>query len=360
MFKYKLIKIREYILIILTATIFLFQSISDLGAKENIFVVEDVRIEGSFDVNFSRDKLIDRALKKSFDKLLKNILLLEDYNKLKKFKLKEIKNLVYSFKILDERFKNNKYFATFEVIYNDIKIKELLSNKNISFFEPKNTTVVFFPILFVQNEIKIFNENFFYSNWLKNYPENSTIKYLLPLENLDDMFSIYKTQDEIENINFKKLAVEYNAKNYAFAIISYEVDKLKVYLKADLDKKKYNENLSYKLKDLSDESRLDFIIDDLKLKILDMWKRANLIHIPLPLNIFIKFQYTTLRDLHNLEKVLNKINVINTYSLKKFDINTSLYKINYYGDPKKLSDEFYSFDYHLRDNKGYWELEIND
>ena len=46
--------------------------------------------------------------------------------------------------------------------------------------------------------------------------------------------------------------------------------------------------------------------------------------------------------------------------LKKFDINTSLYKINYYGDPKKLSDEFYSFDYHLRDNKGYWELEIND
>ena len=47
-------------------------------------------------------------------------------------------------------------------------------------------------------------------------------------------------------------------------------------------------------------------------------------------------------------------------SQKKFDINTSLYKINYYGDPKKLSDEFYSFDYHLRDNKGYWELEIND
>ena len=109
---------------------------------------------------------------------------------------------------------------------------------------------------------------------------------------------------------------------------------------------------------MNDESRLDFIINDLKLKILDMWKRANLIHIPLPLNIVIKFQYTTLRDLHNLEKVLDEINVINTYSLKKFDINTSLYKINYYGDPKKLSDEFYSFNYHLRDNKGYWELNL--
>ena len=35
-------------------------------------------------------------------------------------------------------------------------------------------------------------------------------------------------------------------------------------------------------------------------------------------------------------------------------------KINYYGDPKKLSDEFLRFNYQLKDNRGYWELEIND
>ena len=61
-----------------------------------------------------------------------------------------------------------------------------------------------------------------------------------------------------------------------------------------------------------------------------------------------------------LEKVLNEIYVINTYSLEKFDFENSLYKINYYGDPKKLSDEFLKLKYDLKDNHGYWELKKND
>ena len=81
-------------------------------------------------------------------------------------------------------------------------------------------------------------------------------------------------------------------------------------------------------------------MDNLKLTILDMWKRANLINIPLPLNILVKFKFDNLNDLHNLEKILNEIHVINTYSLEQFDFKTSFFKINYYGDPKNLSDEF--------------------
>ena len=92
---------------------------------------------------------------------------------------------------------------------------------------------------------------------------------------------------------------------------------------------------------MDDKSRLNFIINDLKLKILDMWKRANLINIPLPLNIEIKFKHKNLKELNNLEKVLNKIHVVNKYSLEKFDVNNSFFLINYYGDPKKLNDELY-------------------
>ena len=88
-----------------------------------------------------------------------------------------------------------------------------------------------------------------------------------------------------------------------------------------------------------------------------MWKRANLINIPLPLNILVKFKFDNLKDLHNLEKILNEIHVINTYSLEQFDFKTSFFKINYYGDPKNLSDEFSRFSYLLKDNQGSWELQ---
>ena len=74
----------------------------------------------------------------------------------------------------------------------------------------------------------------------------------------------------------------------------------------------------------------------------------------------IKFLYNNLKEIHNLEKALNEMNMINTYSLEKFNIKNSFFKINYYGDPKKLRDEFYRFNYYLKNNKGYWELEINE
>ena len=69
MFKFNKVKIKEYIFIILTATIFFLQPICGLSAKENIFIVKDIKVEGSYNINFSREKFIDRAIKKSFTKL---------------------------------------------------------------------------------------------------------------------------------------------------------------------------------------------------------------------------------------------------------------------------------------------------
>ena len=357
MFKYKFKIIREYILIFLTATIFFLQSSFCLHAKENIFVVRDIKIEGFIDINFSRNKFINEAFRQSFDKLISNILLLEDRAKLRNLKLNEIKNLIYSFKILEESFKNNKYFAIFEISYNDNKIKKLLNKKNISFFHPKNTVVIFFPILFVNDEIKLFNENFFYNNWLNNSSSGDIIKYILPLEDIEDIHSIRATKDEIENMNFMEIANKYNIKNYAAVIINYKSNLLKIYIKTSLDSKKYSENLSYELNNWNDNSQLNLIMKDLKEKILDMWKKANLINIPLPLNISVKFNYKNLSDIDNLEEALKKIHVINSYSLEKFNIKNSFFKISYYGDPNKLKDQFLEFNYILKDIEGYWELQ---
>jgi len=357
MFKNNLKIIRDYIFIFLTATILLILSTSKLTAKENIFTVEDIKIEGSVDLSFTREKFIDRAFKKAFNKLLSKILILEDQAKLKNLKLNEIKNLIFSFKILDEKINNKQYLGTFEVLFNDIKIKQLLSKKNISFFEPKNTSVVFFPVLFINNEVKIFDENYFYKNWLMDYSKDETIKFILPLEDLEDIRSVSIKKNDIEKMNFKNIAKKYNIENYATTIMSYEKNELKVYVKTSLDSKEYSENILYELKDWKDKARLSFIIKDLRIKILDMWKKANLINVPSPLNILVQFKFDKLKDLDNLEEIFQKINVINKYSLEKFDIKNSFFKINYYGNPMKLNEEFAKFKYNLKDNQGYWELE---
>ena len=62
-FNYKFItlRFREYIFIFLTATIFSLIFISKSPAEENVFVIEDIQVNGSIDLNFTRDKYINKA-----------------------------------------------------------------------------------------------------------------------------------------------------------------------------------------------------------------------------------------------------------------------------------------------------------
>ena len=75
MFKYLIIRLREYIFIILTATVFLLILISKSFSDENIFIIDDVQVEGSVDLNFSRDKYINKAFLDSY----KILMLLRDF-----------------------------------------------------------------------------------------------------------------------------------------------------------------------------------------------------------------------------------------------------------------------------------------
>ena len=60
-----------------------------------------------------------------------------------------------------------------------------------------------------------------------------------------------------------------------------------------ITRRKMGEDISEReiVKDLS---QLNFIMDDLKLKIVDVWKHANLINLGLPLSIYVQFHYKNL------------------------------------------------------------------
>jgi len=119
-----LLKSREYIFIILIATILLLISFSKSFSEENIFTVDNVEVEGKIDLNFSRDKFINKAFSKSFEELMAKIVLSRDLEKIKNIRLDKIKNLINSFQILEERFQTEKYKAVFKISYNDKKVQD--------------------------------------------------------------------------------------------------------------------------------------------------------------------------------------------------------------------------------------------
>ena len=49
-------------------------------------------------------------------------------------------------------------------------------------------------------------------------------------------------------------------------------------------------------------------------------------------------------------------NIIDNYFFEKFDINSSYFKISYFGTPKRLKSELNKSGYDLKDSQGQWEI----
>jgi len=353
-------RLREYIFVILAVTIFSLISFSKSFSEENVFIIDNVKVQGAIDVNFSRDKYINKAFLVSFEILMFRILLSKDLTKISNIKLDKIRNLIDSFQILEETYQKNEYKATFKIFYNDNKIKKLLIKKNISFSQPQNISAVFFPVLFVNDELQNFDENYFYNQWINVEIKNEPINFILPLDDLDDISKIKEMKNRIEEFNVGDLANKYNIKNYVFALLDYRNKQLNIYLKTNFDGNEMSKNISYKLSNIKDESKLHFILKDLKIQITDIWKKANIVNLLMPLSIRIKFQHINFLDLDKLENTFDKISIIDNYALEEFNINHAFFKIYYFGNPKRLRTELLKFGYQLIDEQGHWELYIDD
>ncbi len=351
---------KGYFLVFFTATILLFTFITKSFSEENVFTINDVTVKGKIDLNFSREKYINKAFSNSFDILMNKILLSRDFTKINNIELRQVKSLVSSFQILEESYLNDEYKAKIKISYNDTKVKKFLNKKNISFSQPENITAVFFPVFFINDEVKNFSENFFYKNWTEIKIKNELINFILPLEDLEDLSKIIKMKDKIEELDVDILVNKYDINNYVFALIDYQNKKLSIHVKINFNNNKINKNFSYDVEDINDELLLNSILKDLKFKITDLWKEQNLINILMPLSIRLQFQHSNLGDLDNLRNIFYKIGIIDSYTLEEFNINNSFFKIYYYGNPKKLRSELSGFGYQLKNDQGHWRLYLNE
>ena len=356
MHKFHISRYKKYIFIIFLTFILLVITFSKSFSQENIFVVDNIKVKGIIDSNFSRDKYINKAFLNSFELLKSRILLSKDLDKINNVKLKEIRELIKSFQILNETYKNEEYNAIFKVNYNDSKTKEFLWRKNVSFSQPEKISAIFYPVLFINNNMKNFNENFFYKEWNNIKTQNEFINFILPVEDLDDISKIKAMKNKIDKLDADEFLYKYDIKNYVFALMDFQNDELSIYLNTNFNNNKISKNISYKVSNINDELNLEPILKDLKILITDIWKEENIINLSMPLTLIIKFQHKDLKKLDELKKSLNKISIINDFSLQEFDIINSFLKIKYYGNPKKLKNELLKLGYKLDNDGGNWRI----
>ena len=142
--------------------------------------------------------------------------------------------------------------------------------------------------------------------------------------------------------------------------MNYRNSKLNIHLKTNFNNNKISKNIKYDISNLKDNLLLESIIKDLKIKVTDLWKQENVLNLLMPLSIKVKFEYDNISKFHKLKENFYNISIIDDFDLEQFDINSSFFKIYYYGNPKKLKSELFKLGYRLENNQGFWQIYSNE
>ena len=353
----KLLKLLEVYIFFISYVLFII-IFSTTYLKANTFKVTDIEISSPFELNFKKNTVIDKGFRTSFLNLLSMITTSGDKNKINKISMKEIKSMIDSFTISNERFVNNEYFAKLETSFNKKKILNFLEKRNIFPSMAIKNKVLLVPIL-VDTEtenIYLFNNNLFYKNW-NNIKENyQLLEYLLPNEDLEDLKDIQKVSSSIETYDFTNLIKKYDLNDYIISIIYKNKDNIKILSKINLNNSLKINNQKYFKMNLNNESDFNKILKNLKNVYEDQWKKNNEINTSIKLPINISVDSKDYDKIIRLEKILNSFDLISDFYILKFDNQNTRYKIIYNGSPKTFLNDMNKRNFVLEMENNVWTI----
>ena len=105
--------------VFLSLNIFFF---STAKAESNSFEITNIDITRPFEINFDKNEIIDEGFKKAYDLLLLSIVNSTDRKKINQIGLNEIKGMIESFTIKEEKFIDEIYYVNLGVSFNKNKV----------------------------------------------------------------------------------------------------------------------------------------------------------------------------------------------------------------------------------------------
>ncbi len=348
---------RLYIFFSTLALIIFFFSTEVVKAKS--FQINNIEISQPFEINFDKNKVIDTGFKKAFFELVYSLIKSSDFKKIDNIRLNEIKSMIETFSIKEEKFIDQKYYVNLGVSFNKKKIFRYLEKKNIFPSRILNEQFLFIPVIINEkgNDISIFSNNPIYANWNKTNKRYQLIKYLLPSEDLEDLNLIKEKLEVIETYDFNEITKKYFLKNSIISLIFRSKNEVRILTKIYNDKNEIIKNDTFKNINIDNETDLNFLIDNLKNLFEDTWKKLNEINTSIKAPITIKMKNDDLKKSNNFELFLDEIDMVSDYSIKKFDKEFVFYEVLFNGTVQNFINIMKNEKYNLNTQKKVWMIE---
>ena len=347
--KYKKIYFKSlYIFFSFLSLIIFFFSTTKVNGKA--FEIGNIEISKPFQMNFDKNEVINDGFEKAFEELLLLILNSSDQKKIDDIKLNEVRGMIDTFSIKEEKFINEIYYVKMGVAFNKKKIFNFLEKKNIFPSIPTKKDFLFIPVIINENEkeLLVFSKNKFFTDWTENKKNFHLINYILPTEDLEDLNVLKLNFQNIEQYNFKEITDKYFLKDTIIALIFKSDEELRILSKISLNNNIILKNETYPYIDINNSKQVKDIIENLKIVYEDYWKNANQINTSIKLLLNIKVDSSKISKISIFEKTLNTEDLIYEFSIFKFDNNYTYYQVIFNGTPnyflKTMDEKNFNFD----------------
>ncbi len=345
-----------YIFFLVLALNLSFFSTNNLNAK--VFIINEIEISEKLENNFNKDALINKGFKKAFKELMGKLIKSKDLMKTKKISLNEIKSMIETFSIKEEKFINKSYNLNLGVSFNKKKIFNYLESEDIFPSQIAGKKFLFIPIIIDQPSanLLVFSKNQIYKNWKEDNKRHYLIEYVLPSEDLEDLNLIKKNYSELENYDFEEITKKYFLDNSIIALFFKYDNSIKILSKIYINEKKVIKSNSFTDIDLDNLEDTRKLIDNLKIIYEDFWKENNLINTSIKLPLFIKVDNKDFDFSSKFESVLEKIDSISNYSIIRFNKDFIYYEVIFNGTSNNFITIMENQNYNFDTQKKTWIL----
>jgi hypothetical protein len=322
------------------------------------FSINDIEISTPFEINFDKNEIIDEGFVEAFNELILSIVQSKDQKKLKNTSINQIKGMIETFSIKEEKFINEIYYLSLNVSFNKKNIFDLLESKNIFPSLPLKKNFLFLPVFVDENknQVSIFSENKLFTSWNLNSKKYSLLNYILPTQDLDDFSMIKRNINNLETYDFKEIINKYNINDHIIMIVFKNNNKIRVFNKIFFNQKNNLKNLNFNKVNFNNEEDLFKFIDNLKLVYEDFWKSQNQINTSVKLSLNISIDNTNNIKINKFEKILSDMELIYNFYIYKFDNKNNFYRVIFNGTPDKFLEvmSYQNYDFEIKNKT--WDL----
>ena len=333
----------------------IFLKTGNLLSSENLFSVNNILIEKKDGI--SSKQLADQAIKEGFNRLGKRILLNQDKLKIADLPFSSIKELI-SYYNISKNFKEDENKLNFKVAFDKDKLHDLFYRKKILYSDIINKEFYILPILIEKNDIFIFSNNFFYSDWNK-VKTNDLIEFILPLENIEIIQKINRYRDKLFELKLNSIFKEYLNKNIAIVLIdNNKKNEIQIYLKTRIEGKEISKALKLNTKNPDLINFKENIILKIKNTIIDLTKFQNLIDVNTPSFLNVNLELNKTNNLVLLNSRIEKIDLIENIYIQELSNNYVKLRIKYLGKLEKITDQLRKNNIDLEILNDQWFIKI--